>query len=186
MLGAVLTFFGTTWIANKYQEKSWRNDKACEIWKNELGQTQEVINSTTNLLKKRYYYSYLLISTNTDDPHFAEYFNLYRLVVAEWNTQLTTYRDNIKNLLGEEIAYKILDKTNGRESDNCLHCWYSKINDVINLKINNPIKFTDFMNKHEISKDNGDLCDDIIIEMNSAFKNKYDQYYKMIGIEQKK
>lgn len=185
LIGATLTFFGTTEITNLYQQRAWKNDKACEIWKNELSQTQEIINLVTNLIKKRFYYSYLVLTTETNNAQYSEYFTAYKLTLLEWNTQLTTYRDNIANLLGTEVAYKILDKSNGRDNDNCLHCWFSRYNDVINLKNRDDVKFHDYMSKNEVSKTTGDMCDSVINNLNYEFRIKYEKYYKMIGFDAK-
>lgn len=177
---AILTIFGAICVSQKYQDKVWQNNKKIELWRDEIQQTRDLIDSVNKIIKERYFYLVLILRTDRNSDTFKKYFYEYNNILIKWNTNITFLRDKSIFLLDKDIAYLLLDKSNNTKENESLYTYFKQADLIVEMKNKDYHNYKSNLDKNDICDRVGRKCDYVIEKYNQAFNIKYKDYKNIV------
>ncbi len=156
-----LVFFAND-FTNTHQNFTWERDKKHIVLKQEIQEAKKTIEKINFLISQRAYslqkVHWKIESYNLDESEIA--YKNYEKVKDKWNEEIRVYRNKLKRLVDEDLAYSLLNSNTDKKRS--VHNYFAKT--------------------HELTKDwlrclrNGSKCSDFKDKQNKAHKSLTELY----------
>ena len=182
IIGFICTGIVGQYISNNYQQISSKRDKQHEVFIHETSEAKKAIETITLHITSRAYalqkVHWQLESRkyNSADIEYKKYL----ILKDNWNVHISIYRHKLKSLVDEEISYKLLDPSNGKNTENSInihsefiktHALTRKWKKCVQNKCNN---FDEYQkDAHMALKSLHETIDSFLNELYGTFLNKY-------------
>jgi len=182
IIGFICTAVVGQYISNNYQEVSSERDRQHEIFIHETTEAKKVIETITLHITSRAYALQKVhwqLESNKSNNVDIEY-KKYLILKDNWNVHISIYRHKLKSLVDEEISYKLLAPSNGKNTGNSInihsefikaHALTKKWKKCAKNKCNDFDKYQ--KNAHMALKSLHETIDSFLDELYGTFLNKY-------------
>lgn len=134
VVGLLLTGVLSTFISTVYQNISWTKQQEFQVFKEEVNESKKAIETINIKIRDRIYtiqkihWSLENYDLKSAHLHYKE----YTKIKDKWNILLPIWRNKIKRLVNEELAFLLLDSNNSvnTATDNSVHAAFVRLHNA--------------------------------------------------------
>lgn len=114
LVGFVLTGVVGHYLTTTYQDASWERDKKYEVFKQEIEEAKKSLEEVNlHISSRTYSLQKVHWELESHDLNGAEkQYENYIKVKDSWNKKIRIYRNKLKRLVDEDLAFQLLDSEN--------------------------------------------------------------------------